>query len=138
MAKFLSALQICALPKAELRERGLSVPWFQVLEAFIYESDRFGLIVTPRGFLTDFGSVPRAARWYVNDDDPDLLYPSLPHDFLYDRRGVLADGRKFSRAQCDDVLAEAMRSLGARSDHVAVIHAAVRIGGWAHWKEGKP
>lgn len=81
-----------------------------------------------KGFITDFGSVPSLSKSLVDDDDPDLLFASLPHDFLYKHRGWFT-GCRLSRAQADEVLWEAMLAVGAPRFKAWLIYNAVRIGG---------
>ncbi len=107
-----------------------------VLEAeFRYESDAFGLIVVPKGFTTDFASIPRPAFWYIDPEDPQILFPSVVHDYLYTRRGDLDRGSNLilSRKACDSCLREGMLSSGARRAQALVVFLAVRMGGGLHW-----
>jgi hypothetical protein len=89
----------------------------------------------PAGFLTDFGSVPGAAKWFLDDDSPELLFPSVPHDFLYSAKGNLGYGQVLTRAQCDAVLLEAMDSIGAPPMKRQAVFRAVRLFGGAHWNQ---
>ena len=133
---FPDALCIRALGPVELRARGgAGEQCFELLEPFRYRSALVGELVIPAGFRTDFGSVPGWARWYVDDDSVELLYPSLPHDWLYACGGTgLGWGAPITRQMADAVLREAMQTVGARADQVAVVHAAVRLGGRRHWR----
>lgn len=106
-----------------------------LLAPFAYESAEFGRIDVPAGFDTDFASVPFAARWYVDATDPDILYPAIVHDWLYQNRGEIPGlDQKLTREQCDGVLREAMQQIGSPGLKVAIVYRAVRLGGWHAWR----
>jgi hypothetical protein len=107
---------------------------YELTAPFSFLSTEIGAIVVPAGFWTDFGSVPALTKNVVDDDDPDLLFGSLPHDDLYNRKGQLPDGRKITRLQADRMLREAMLACGSPSLKANIVYNAVRIGnigaGW--------
>lgn len=129
---FPNPLIIRALPKWELVLRGTTVQLYEVREPFVFISTTYGAIITPPGFVTDFGSVPRLAKPIVDDDDPDLLYASIPHDLLYQHNGHYGD-KCITRYESDLVLREAMVACGARATKAAMVFAGVRTGGGRHW-----
>ncbi len=135
MSSFPLPLVIRALGPEEVRNAESTRALFQLREEFRYLSDTFGEIVVPAGFVTDFASIPRAALWYVDDDDPCILFPSVIHDYLYTRRGDLGLGSRvtFSREQADQVLREAMLVCGARKAQAFVVYLAVRARGGSRW-----
>lgn len=91
-------------------------------------------LVIPAGFITDFASVPRLFQNVVENDDPDILKPSVIHDFLYSRHGLAWLGvAPFTRAQCDAILRAGMAARGAPAWRQWAVWSAVRIGGWAPW-----
>ncbi|MBS0328208.1 MAG: DUF1353 domain-containing protein [Proteobacteria bacterium] len=106
---------------------------YQLQGPFTFESTVLGKVTVPLGFLTDFASIPRAALWYIDDDDPGILFASIIHDFLYKQAGQLEDGRKYTREGADMVLREGMQVCGARKDQCAAVYAAVRLFGGSHW-----
>jgi hypothetical protein len=134
---FKSELILRALSPAELLKRygSAAKQYYELWSALEFESGWFGQVLVPAGFTSDFASVPRAARWYVDDDDPDILYPSIIHDYLYACGGRLPNGHVYTRAQADQVLREAMQAVDARPDRIQVVYLAVRAGGAEHWKE---
>lgn len=134
MNAFIGQLKTTCLSPEEIKASGGQAALYQLLEDFAYHSDRFGLITVPAGLITDFASIPRAVKWYIDDDDPVILFPSVVHDYLYGLKGDLGNGVIFSRAQADDVLREAMLLCGARGAQAAVVYGAVRLGGGGHWK----
>lgn len=106
-----------------------------LLAPFTYESAEFGAITVPAGFETDFASVPFAARWYVDSTDPDILFPSIIHDWLYQNRGEIPGlAQALTREQADGVLREAMRAIGSPTLKTTFAYRAVRLGGWHAWR----
>ncbi len=133
-AAFPVPLLLSATPRWEIKSDwfGFRVQLFTLEQDFLFESHLYGPIRVPLGFTTDFGSVPAWAKFLVDDDDPDLLYASIIHDWLYNRRGTI-NQFPLTRAECDDVLNEAMRASGAQGWKVAIVVGAVRLGGWLAW-----
>jgi hypothetical protein len=41
------------------------------------------VFIVPKGFETDFASVPRLFWWFISPTDRDVLRASLLHDYLY-------------------------------------------------------
>lgn len=133
-------MNICGRPKfdaltaAELAARGLGGPLFRLVLPFTVEVDGYGAVLVPAGFETDWASIPPLARAYMDGDDPRILIPSLIHDFLYSRQGVIdPEEATLTRQECDDVLRRLMIFCGASSFRAYTIYAAVRIGGASHW-----
>lgn len=108
--------------------------WYILADDLTYISERFGKIVAPKGLLTDFASVPRAAWLYLSPNDPVIEYPSVIHDAIYQVGGKVGE-RNFSRAEADEILAEAMAACGARWGQKKVVLNAVRMFGGSHWKD---
>lgn len=85
----------------ELDGRWLDDKRFMLLSDLVYESDILKATLTvPKGFVTDFASVPRVpiAYWLFGDR---AHHESVPHDFLYQTH-------KSSRADADKLFLEAM------------------------------
>ena len=113
---------------------------WQLLGPFVYESDTVGTIIVPKGFITNFGSVPRLPFMYaafggVGDQActlHDWLYAE-PHE-TFSGSGVIVD-----RATADKVLRgvikECMRDSWpiTRSSTAWAMWAGVRVGGASHW-----
>jgi len=135
-AAFPVPLLLSATPRWEIKSDwlGLRVQLFTLEQDFLFQSAQWGAIRVPLGFTTDFGSVPAVAKSLIDDDDPDLLFASIIHDWLYNRQGCVGDW-PLTRLDCDAVLGEAMRASGAPGWKVALVVGAVRIGGWLAWNE---
>ena len=95
----------------------------------------------PKGFITDFASIPRGL-WNVLPPTGSYGKAAVLHDWLYQTRTIHtihpSNGDSFrvcSRAEADHVLLEAMEVLSVRRFTRWTIYAGVRVGGWAVWKK---
>ena len=123
------------------------------------------VIKVPKGFVTDFASIPPLARiagtvmllaflgqwllpcaafnaviglaWIVV-----MLADSLLHEGSYDRAAIVHDWlyytRMYPRAECDRVLYLAMVCCGTREWKRLVIYWNVRLFGWVCWHDKRP
>lgn len=114
--KFHSSLYVKRLPDGSSK----------LTQPLIYESaEANGIITVPRGFETDFASVPRMPFAYllfggVADE------AAVVHDFIYSRR-------LFPRAKCDAIFREAMAACGVAGWRRWPMWLGTRVGGWAHY-----
>lgn len=98
----------------------------ELLHDFLYESDLLGTTVcVPKGFLTDFASVPRLPLAY-------LLFggkgkkAAVIHDWFYSNHFV-------EREVADALLYEAMVASGYSHFVAGTFEQACRIGGESRW-----
>jgi hypothetical protein len=97
-------------------------------------------VIMPAGMQTDLASIPRIL-WVALPPDGPWGEAALPHDLCYSSRGAMTwhghAGRSrpqaYVRAECDQILAEAMLALGVPTAQREVIWLGVRIGGAAGW-----
>lgn len=89
-----------------------------------------GLIVVPKGFITDFDSVPRLPVVYLMAKNW-ATKSALVHDYLY-KQGRL-NGKKISRKQADFIFHDAMGHEHLLPRRQNIIFAGVRVGGWRAW-----
>ena len=89
-------------------------------------------IHVPKGFKTNFASVPRLAKFYIDDDDWQIRAPSTVHDFLYSAESAELG---FTRKQADEVLLEAMMGLGMRKTKALLIYFVLRLFGGANYEK---
>lgn len=97
-----------------------------------YSDRTFGWRVTvPKGFVTDFASIPRAL-WAAVGGPSEGKYrkAAVIHDFLYRTKGLA------TRPQADSVLLEAMKVSGCSWWQRSVIYSGVRVGGSSSYKGG--
>ena len=87
--------------------------------------DSGDVIEVPKGFVTDFASVPRLIQWLVPRWGK-YGNAAIIHDWLYWQQGG-------SRREADLVLLEAMAVIKVFPLLKYVIYCAVRIFGWYAW-----
>ena len=93
---------------------------------WVPESYRSEGIKVPAGFVTDFASVPRLF-WSIFPPIGRYGYAALFHDYVY-------WDQKLTRAQADAVFKNTMEELGVPGWKKAVLYSAVRLFGFAAWK----
>lgn len=86
-------------------------------------------IIVPKGFVTDFASVPRLPLAYYLGGGRGVKSATL-HDYLYDQQKP--------RAWADDVFYHALISEGEPEVIAKAMFVAVRAGGGAHYDKGIP
>ena len=95
------------------------------------------ILEIPRGFVTDFASIPRLARLII----PKLgrhTKASVVHDYLYQYHNVNvheADRTYYTykRKVADDLFLEGMIDLGVRHWKANLMYYGVRAFGWLAW-----
>jgi hypothetical protein len=120
---------------------------FVVLNDFIVEFKPWASwlrLTVPRGFITDFASVPKLVRllpgFDVNGDSRDA---AVLHDFAYSSRGRMAVTSPYSgvdmvhltRAECDRLLFGGLIACGYTNAQADLFYAGVRAGGWWYWRK---
>jgi hypothetical protein len=127
-------VQAVTIYEAERQGWATDRSYWQFLDPFQYVSAMWGSIDIPKGFYTDFASVPPKLHSIVDDDSPIILFPSAPHDFLFtkrkdknDTRGWLNDQKQLSLTQVNHVLTEAMAICGANFLTQNIVFAAVEL-----------
>jgi hypothetical protein len=98
---------------------------WRLIEAFGYKPLRGPGIIVPRGFVTDFASVPRFF-WRLFPPTGTYGKAAVIHDYLYQFNGV-------TREQADHIFLEAMEELGVAWVTRHILFLAVRLGGWKPW-----
>lgn len=101
----------------------------ELLRDFRYFSS-FGIVLVPKGFLTDGASIPRVF-WPLLGPHGDYFRAAVVHDFLYSPRND-----EFSRAEADLIFREAMYNTGVPWCRREVIYAAVRLFGKRAFRGG--
>lgn len=80
-------------------------------------------IKVPRGFLTDFASIPRVFLWLLPYWGK-INKPSPIHDYLYRNRVIM--GKPITRKEADDIFYEAMK---VQFRH----HKSGKVVAWLEW-----
>lgn len=86
---------------------------------------RYEPVVVPKGFVTDFASIPRLF-WSALPPDGEYAYAAVVHDYLY-------WSQTRSREEADDILKIAMEDFKVGTVKAGAIYAAVRVAGKAAW-----
>lgn len=111
---FQTPLEVRMLPESD------ATRWM-LLSPLVYESAQAGIITVPPGFITDFVSF---------EPLKDIgQRPAVVHDYLY-TTGVV------SRRTADEVLLEALESVGVDDALALAMFNAVRLFGASHFKKG--
>jgi hypothetical protein len=84
-------------------------------------------IVVPIGLETDLGSIPSFLQGIFPKDGLAVLAYIL-HDYLY-KSGI------YSRSISDDILKEAMKTLGVGVFTMNSVRAGLAVGGWVAWNK---
>ncbi len=84
------------------------------------------VIVVPRGFVTDFASIPQAFWSFGLSAHGRYSKAAIVHDFLYWTQGC-------SREQADNLLMIAMKESSVDAGQRIAIYEGVRIGGGQPW-----
>ena len=119
MRKFLTGLLVEPLGDYD---QGRSL-WF-LAGPLVFDSDYLPEpVVAPKGFVTDFASVPRVPLVYLLMND--IGQPAaVIHDYLYRYKAV-------SRELADKILLEALEDLGVGAWRRRAMWLAVRTFGWS-------
>ena len=85
------------------------------------------LILVPKGIKTDLGSIPRFLQG-IFPKDGKAMFAYILHDYLY-------QVEIFERLESDEILEEAMDSLGVVWWRRKAVKYGLRVGGWVAWNE---
>lgn len=116
---FLNNLAIEALKKSN---------FYKLTKTFSYQDKVYGKITVPRGFKTDFASVPKLFHGVIDDDASYIREAAVIHDYLY-------SSGELPRVECDKVLERAMKELGAKWYQRKLVYYAVRVFGGLYFKK---
>jgi hypothetical protein len=91
------------------------------------EAARLNAVEVPKGFVTDFASIPQVF-WSALRPDGDYAYAAVIHDYLYWAQTT-------TREQADEIFRIAMAEFGIDITVAFTIHTAVRFGGEQAWRQ---
>lgn len=88
------------------------------------------------GFIHDLASIPRPFNllFRVNGKHRE---PSILHDWLYDKQGLITPYKRLTRQECDALFLEAMKSCGVGYFQRNMMYYGVRVGGFIAWNDKK-
>jgi len=103
----------------------------KLLSDFYYIDEVVGFIKVPKGFITDFATIPKIVpRWIINRDSPAIREASVVHDYLYSGKCTLS----LARYAADAVLYRAMLELRAPYILAKIVYFSARLFGASHWR----
>jgi hypothetical protein len=118
--QFLTALETEYLGYSNNRYMPWKRPWWRLTAPLEYWTGHI-VITVPKGFCTDFSSVPRVpVVWWIFGGT--ACRAGVTHDYMY-RQG-------FDRRYADDTFRQAILATGYNQAHAAAMWAAVRAFGW--------
>jgi hypothetical protein len=124
------------LQRKELVAQGLPLDWHGELQVdLVCYSEIAGEITVPRGLLTDGASIPKLFWNLLSDTDPDILYPSYAHDYIYQLYGKMPNNVILTQKQADQIIREQMIGVGAPKWKADTVYNSLRTywtlrGGW--------
>lgn len=92
-----------------------------------YQSDEYGDLIVPAGFVTDFASVPRVPLVFDLLGDRGNLAATL-HDWLYTAPHPIDN-----REKADLILFEALMAQGVSHFEAQALYEGVRLAGVSYW-----
>jgi len=95
---------------------------FRLLLPLIYSNPYGCQYVVPRGFETDFASIPWFLHGIINKHGK-YDVPAVLHDWLYSS-GIA------SRAEADKIFMVTMKDAGVKEWKYRMMYIGVRMGGW--------
>jgi len=112
-----------------------------LLRTFSYDSPREGMIVVPRGFVMDFGSIPKIFHNLLSPIGTKMDKAYVIHDWVYGTEYFSwstvcknpTASKYENRSRCDWLLLEAGEKLGVSWCVRNTVWTAVRSCGWAVW-----
>lgn len=69
-------------PRTLISTRRIGHKHYELLDELVIFIAPATPIVIPKGFITDYASIPRLFLWFIDKDDNGIAIPSLPHDVL--------------------------------------------------------
>ncbi len=93
------------------------------------------LLIIPSGFVTNFGSIPKPVRCFLNRMGKSLR-AFVVHDWLYSV--IPSNYLKLPQRECDEILYTLGRYDGESWFKAHAINKGLVIGGWCCYKKTKP
>jgi hypothetical protein len=125
----------------ELELKYLDGKKWEILAPFEYcvgAPNGWPIVTIPRGFITDFASIPRMF-WSILPPTGKYGKAAVVHDWLYryPRLQFIKDGSLVlvSKELCDAIFDEAMEVLGVGSVTRSILYCGVHLGGGSTWRK---
>ena len=115
----------------ELKTTPIDDKYWEVMEDYYYKTSR-GVIRVPKGFRTDYASVPRIFRNIINSYGKHGR-AAVVHDWLYSSQCKI----DVTREEADKIFLEIMKECGVGSIKRNLMYRMVRIFGASHFRKGE-
>nr|DAJ24678.1 MAG TPA: Protein of unknown function (DUF1353) [Caudoviricetes sp.] len=116
---------------SKLKTMPIDDKYWEVMEDYFYQTSR-GVIVVPKGFKTDYASVPRIFRNIINSYSKHGR-GAVVHDWLYSSQCKT----DITREEADKIFLEIMAECGVNKIKRKFMYRMVRIFGSSHFRRGE-
>jgi hypothetical protein len=116
---------------SKLKTMPIDDKYWEVMEDYFYQTSR-GVIVVPKGFKTDYASVPRIFRNIINSYGKHGR-GAVVHDWLYSNQCKI----DITREEADKIFLEIMKECGVGSIKRNLMYRMVRMFGSSHFRKGE-
>ena len=113
----------------ELKTTPIDDKYWLVNEEYRYQTSK-GLVVVPKGFRTDYASVPKIFRNIINTYGKHGR-AAVVHDWLYSSRCEV----NISRAEADKIFLEIMVEWNVKKYKRILMYILVRMFGGSHFRK---
>ena len=118
------------MEKSRLNTSPIDDKYWEVLEEYSYETSK-GLIVVPKGFKTDYASVPKIFRNIINTYGKHGR-AAVVHDWLYSSECEI----DITRPEAAKIFLEIMVEWDVKKYKRLLMYWLVRIFGGSHFRKG--
>nr|DAS31626.1 MAG TPA: Protein of unknown function (DUF1353) [Caudoviricetes sp.] len=115
----------------ELKTTPIDDKYWLVNEEYCYQTSKV-LVVVPKGFRTDYASVPRIFRNIINSYGKHGR-AAVVHDWLYSNQCKI----DITREEADKIFLEIMKECGVGSIKRNLMYRMVRLFGASHFRKGE-
>lgn len=106
---------------------------WMLTEPLVYAVQGVKTITVPKGFVTDYASLPRPLLAVFGRPSGITAEPAVLHDWLYSPDGLPL----LARYRCDEIFLESMKSKGVNWFKRYAMYHGVRVFGAAFYKAKK-
>lgn len=114
----------------ELKTTPIDDKYWLVNEEYRYQTSK-GLVVVPKGFRTDYASVPKIFRNIINTYGKHGR-AAVVHDWLYSSKCKI----NITRAEADKIFLEIMVEWSVKKYKRILMYMLVRMFGESHFRKG--
>jgi len=120
----MTTLKIEAIPKSNT---------YELIAPLVYITGYLeNKIIVPKGFITNFASVPSIAKVYIDDNSFHIRSPAVVHDYLYSAQSKHLG---YCRKEADLILRNACIECGMRKSKAGFIYHVLRWFGSGNYEK---